>query len=94
MNKKTRSTENEKWRHERTSVEIAWTNEQKEDLKWLWRHMVVKKSRRRNKKNKEKSKNSPSYRWAAIKNVKREKVSREVTPKECSRKKRSSKNFP
>ena len=28
----------------RSSVEIAWTNEQKADLNWLWRHMVVKKS--------------------------------------------------
>ena len=26
---KTRSTKSEKWRHTRTSVEIAWTNEQK-----------------------------------------------------------------
>ena len=29
MNKKTRSTKNEKWRHTCNSVEIAWTNEQK-----------------------------------------------------------------
>ena len=29
MNKKTRSIKSEKWRHTRTSVEIAWTNEQK-----------------------------------------------------------------
>ena len=50
MNKKVRSNQSEKWRHTRTSVEIAWTNEHKADLKWLWRHMVVKKSRRRNKK--------------------------------------------
>ena len=28
MNKKTRSTKNEKWHHARNSVEIAWTNEQ------------------------------------------------------------------
>ena len=27
----------------RTSVEIAWKNEQKADLKWLWRHIVVTK---------------------------------------------------
>ena len=29
MNKKTRSTKSEKWRHACNSVEIAWTNEQK-----------------------------------------------------------------
>ena len=29
MNKKPRSTKNEKWRHTFNSVEIAWTNEQK-----------------------------------------------------------------
>ena len=29
MNKKTRSTKSEKWRHTCNSVEIAWTNEQK-----------------------------------------------------------------
>ena len=43
INKKTRSTKNEKWLHACTSVEIAWMNEQKADLKWLWRHMVVTK---------------------------------------------------
>ena len=42
MNNKTRSTKSEKWRHTRTSNEIAWTNERKADLKWLWRHIVVK----------------------------------------------------
>ena len=41
--KKTRSTKSEKWRSSHTSVEIAWKNEQKADLKWLWRHMVVTK---------------------------------------------------
>ena len=29
MNKKTRFTKSEKWRHARNSVKIAWTNEQK-----------------------------------------------------------------
>ena len=29
MNKKTRSTKSEKWRHTCNSVKIAWTNEQK-----------------------------------------------------------------
>ena len=29
MNKKTRSTKSEKWRHTCNSLEIAWTNEQK-----------------------------------------------------------------
>ena len=29
MNKKTRSTKSEKWRHACNSVEIAWMNEQK-----------------------------------------------------------------
>ena len=29
MNKKTRSSKSEKWRHTCNSVEIAWTNEQK-----------------------------------------------------------------
>ena len=29
MNKKTRSTKSEKWRHACNSVEIAWTDEQK-----------------------------------------------------------------
>ena len=40
---KTRSTKSKKWRQARTSVDIAWTNEQKADLRWLWRHMVVTK---------------------------------------------------
>ena len=40
---KTSTTKSEKWRHARTSAEIAWTNEQKADLKWLWRHMVATK---------------------------------------------------
>ena len=53
MIKKTRSTKSEKWRHILISVKIAWTNEQKADLKWLLRHMVVteiatrKKTKRR-----------------------------------------------
>ena len=29
MNKKTRATKSEKWRHTCNSIEIAWTNEQK-----------------------------------------------------------------
>ena len=40
---KTGSNVSEKWRHTDTSVEIAWTNEQTADLKWLWCHMVVSK---------------------------------------------------
>ena len=44
MNKKTHSTKSENWRHASNSVEIAWTTEQKADLKWLWRHMVVTKN--------------------------------------------------
>ena len=47
--KKTCSTKSEKWRQVRTSVEIAWTNEQKEDLKWFWRHRVVTKFSMRKK---------------------------------------------
>ena len=43
MNKTTHFTKSEKWRHARTSVEIAWTNQQKADLKWLWRHMSATK---------------------------------------------------
>ena len=54
MNKKNRSTKSKKWRHARTSVEIAWTNEQKADLKWLWRHMVVTKIHKCHKKRKQK----------------------------------------
>ena len=43
MNKKSPTTKSEKWRHASTSIEIAWTNEQKTDLKGLWRHMVATK---------------------------------------------------
>ena len=64
MNKKTRSTKSEKWRHACNSVEIAWTNEQKV--------AVTSYGRNKNhddeiKKNQEKANNSPSYRCAAIK---------------------------
>ena len=64
MNKKTRSTKSEKWRHTCNSVEIAWTNEQKV--------AVTSYGRNKNhddeiKKNQEKANNSPSYRCAAIK---------------------------
>ena len=38
-----RSTKSEKWRYAHTSVEIARANDQKADLNWLWRHMVVAK---------------------------------------------------
>ena len=67
MNKKTRSTKSEKWRHACNSVEIAWTNEQKV--------AVTSYGRNKNhydeiKKNQEKANNSPSYRCAAIKNKK------------------------
>ena len=63
MNKKTRSTKSEKWRHTCNSVEIAWTNEQKV--------AVTSYGRNKNhddeiKKNQEKANNSPSYRCAAI----------------------------
>ena len=63
MNKKTRSTKSEKWRHACNSVEIAWTNEQKV--------AVTSYDRNKNhddeiKKNQEKANNSPSYRCAAI----------------------------
>ena len=65
MNKKTRSTKSEKWRHTCNSVEIAWTNEQKV--------AVTSYGRNKNhddeiKKNQEKANNSPSYRCAAINN--------------------------
>ena len=62
---KTHSTKSEKWSHARISVEIAWTNEQKADLKWLRRHIVVKNNDQ-GKKNQEKANNSPSYRCGAI----------------------------
>ena len=68
MNKKTRSTKSEKWRHTCNSVEIAWTNEQKV--------AVTSYGRNKNhddeiKKNQEKANNSPSYRCAAINNPKK-----------------------
>ena len=44
--KKPLPTKNEKLRHARNSVETAWTNESKSDLKWLWRRMVVIKNLR------------------------------------------------
>ena len=31
------------WDYARNSIEIAWPIEQKGDLMWLWRHMVVTK---------------------------------------------------
>ena len=49
MDKKVRSAKSEKRRLKRNSVTIAWTNEQKADSKWLWRHMVIK-TWQRNKK--------------------------------------------
>ena len=58
---KTRSNKSEKWRHACTSVEIAYTNEQKADWKWWWRHLVVtkpwwnRKQARKNSGNKLKS---------------------------------------
>ena len=63
MNKKTRSTKSEKWRHTCNSVEIAWRNEQTV--------AVTSYGRNKNhddeiKKNQEKANNSPSYRCAAI----------------------------
>ena len=67
MNKRTRSTRSQKWRHTRTSVEIAWTNEQKQIWSGCDAIWSSQKSRRRNKKNQEKANNSPSYRRAAIK---------------------------
>ena len=67
MNKKTRSTKSERWRHACNSVEIAWTNEQKV--------AVTSYGRNKNhddeiKKNQEKANNDPSYRCAAIKKEK------------------------
>ena len=68
MNKKTRSTKSEKWRHTCNSVEIAWTNEQKV--------AVTSYGRNKNhddeiKKNQEKANNRPSYRCAAIKKLRK-----------------------
>ena len=47
MNKKTRSTNSEKWRHTWNSIKIAWTNEQKVAVTSYGRN----KSCQRNKKN-------------------------------------------
>ena len=50
MNKKTRSTKSEKWRHTFDSVEIAWTNEQKVAVTSYGRnknHDEIKKTKRR-----------------------------------------------
>ena len=49
-NEKIRSNNIEKWRHARNSVEVPWTNKQKADFKWLWRHMVVTKILTKEKK--------------------------------------------
>ena len=62
MNIKIRSTKSLKWRHTRKSVGIAWTNEQKADLKWLWHYMVVTKILTKKKT----ANNSLCYRFAAI----------------------------
>ena len=66
MNKKTRSTKREKWRHTCNSVEIASTNEQKVAVTSYGRN---KNRNDEIKKNQEKANNSPSYRCAAIKNM-------------------------
>ena len=51
MNKKTRSTKSEKWRHTCNSVEIAWTNEQKVAVTSFGRNKnhddEIKKTKRR-----------------------------------------------
>ena len=65
MNKKTRSTESEKWRHTRTSVEIAWTNEKKKRFEGVVTSYGHNKNRD-DEKNQEKANKSPSYRCAAI----------------------------
>ena len=65
VNKKTRSTKSKKWRHERTSIEIALANEKKSRIE-----VVVTSFGRNNsldEKKQEKANNSPSYRCAAIK---------------------------
>ena len=62
MNKKTRSTKSEKWPHACSSLEIAWTNEQKVAVTSYGRNKNLD-----NKKNQEKADNKPSYRCAAIK---------------------------
>ena len=53
----------------RTSVKIARTNGHRAELKWLWRHMDVTKILM-TKKQETANNNSPSYRCAAIKNLK------------------------
>ena len=62
------SLHQEKWRHERNSVEIAWANEQKADLNWLWRHIFVAKNLDEIR-NQEKANNSRNYRCVAINEV-------------------------
>ena len=49
----------------RNSVEIALTNEQKADFKWLWRHMVATNILSTRKKQ-GKGNSSLSYRFAGI----------------------------
>ena len=76
MNKTIDSAKSENWRHARTStsVEIAWTNEQKADL-WLWHHIVVTKIfTAKWKKKQDKANNSPRYGCAAIKHSLRPKL--------------------
>ena len=52
MNKKTRSTKSEKWRHTCNSVEFAWKNEQKVAVTWYGRNKnhddEIKKHSRKN----------------------------------------------
>ena len=60
-------SDSEGWRQARNSVEMAKTTEQKADLKWFWRHMVVTTIlTTETKKNKEKANNSLSYHCAPI----------------------------
>ena len=58
MNKKKLSTKSEKWRHTCSSIEIAWTNEQK--------MAVTSYGRNKNHDEIKKANNIPSYRCAAI----------------------------
>ena len=45
-------------------------NEQKADMKWLWRHMVVTRiATMKKQKNQQKANNSPSYRGASFKKI-------------------------
>ena len=66
MNKKTRSTKNEKWRHTRTSAEIAWTNKQKSD--WVVVTSYARNKNRDDEINKNiagqvLTNNSKNFRW-------------------------------